>query len=72
MTTSAKVRVAPDDGDDSVYGPVEIAWYPDHLEVTALGAGRASVSDACCGEDVTIEIRPPSLDELVETVPGAD
>lgn len=73
---SAKVRVAPaEDEGASAYGPVEIAWYPDRLEITALGAGRASISEGQAGDqggDVVVEIRPPALDDLPETVPGAD
>jgi hypothetical protein len=59
----------------SAYGPVEIAWYPDRLEITALGAGRAAITEehpGRGGDDFVVEIRPPGLDELTETVPGAD
>jgi len=82
-TYAAKVRVTPageievvrSEADDSLYGPVEIAWYPDRLEITALGAGRASIAEGyLTGRDqgFVVEIRPPGLDELTETVPGAD
>lgn len=71
---AGEITLRPGDGDASAYGPVEIAWYPDRLRITALGAGRASITEDLTGEgqDVVIEIRPPSLDELPETVPGAD
>ena len=74
-TPAGEIKLVPGDADASVYGPVEIAWYPDRLEITALGAGRASITEAYLsdeGQDVVIEIRPPGLDELMETVPGAD
>jgi len=74
-TPTGKVELVPGDGDASAYGPVEIVWYPDHLEITALGAGRATVTEGFTsgiGEDVVVEIRPPTLAELTETVPGAD
>ena len=62
--------------ETATYGPVEIAWYPDRLVVTARGAGHASIIETnVCGEaeqDVLVEIRLPGLDELTETVPGAD
>lgn len=66
MTTyTEKVRIAP--LEPSAYGTVEIAWYPDHLEITALGAGHALTEErlSADGEDVVVEIRR-------ETVPGAD
>jgi hypothetical protein len=44
-TPTGRVEIVPGDGDVSAYGPVEIAWYPDHLEITALGAGRATVTE---------------------------
>lgn len=75
-TPSGEVDLVPGDENASVYGPVEIAWYPDRLEVTAVGAGPASITRVfAAGEaaqDVVVEIRLPSLDELTETVPGAD
>jgi hypothetical protein len=75
VTPAGETEVVPGDVDASVYGPVEIAWYADRLKITALGAGRASMIDEYLsgkGHDITIEIRPPSLDELMEIVPGAD
>jgi hypothetical protein len=74
-TPAGEIKLVPGDADASAYGPVEIAWYPDHLEITALGAGRATVTEGFTsgiGKDVVVEIRPPTLDELTETVPGAD
>ncbi len=79
----AKLRATPTgddervdgDADSSVYGPVEIVWYPDRLRITALGAGSASRIETClggCGQDVVFELRLPSLDELASRVPGAD
>jgi hypothetical protein len=66
----------PGDENASVYGPVEIAWYPDRVRVTAVGAGPASITRTYtsgeAAQDVVVEIRLPSLDELTETVPGAD
>lgn len=61
--------------DSSVYGPVEIVWYPDRLTITALGAGPASMIETSLsgdGRDVVFELRLPSLDELGDFVPGAD
>ena len=82
-TYTAKVRVTQTgeieresgDVDASAYGPVEVAWYPDRLKITALGAGRGSMLDeylSGTGEDVIIEIRLPSLDDLIDVMPGAD
>lgn len=75
-TPSGDVDRALGDDAASVYGPVEIAWYRDRLKITALGAGPASItsvySDGEAAQDVVVEIRLPSLDELPETVPGAD
>lgn len=75
-TPAGEIELAPGDDSASVYGPVEIEWYADRLTVTALGAGPASLTTVyTCGEadqDVVVEIRLPSLDELTETVPGAD
>ncbi len=72
MTT---ITLLPGDVDTSLYGSVEIAWYADRLLITALGAGPASIAEAHPsddGQDVIVEIRPPRLEELPETVPGAD
>ena len=68
------VTVVEPGGDNaSAYGPVEIAWYPDHVRVTALGAGPASITEWYLEDDnIVVEIRPPSLDELPAFVPGAD
>jgi hypothetical protein len=79
----AKLRATPagegelvsGDADSSVYGPVEIVWYPDRLTITAVGAGAASLIDTClcgCGQDVVFELRLPGLDELANRLPGAD
>lgn len=75
MTPAGELELEPGGGDDSVYGPVEIAWYPDRLTITALGAGRGSLLDEHLsgqGQDIVVEIRTPALDELAEIVPGAD
>lgn len=48
---------------------IEIAWYPDHLEIVAHDAGEVTVSE---GRDVIIEIQQPMLDALMETVASAD
>ena len=75
VSPEGEITVEPGEADVSAYGPVEIAWYPDRLEVTALGAGRASITEGYLSgrdQDVMVEIRPPGLDELPETVPGAD
>jgi hypothetical protein len=73
---SGEIEIVPGDESASVYGYVEVAWYPDRLRVTALGAGQASITDVHTGgdaaQDVVLEIRLPRLDELTETVPGAD
>jgi len=72
---ASEIEVVPGEVGASVYGPVEIAWSPDRLRITVLGAGRVSITDVSSGsdcDDAVIEVRPPSLDELTETVPGAD
>ena len=75
-TPAGEIELVPGDPDAAAYGPVEIAWYPDRLEVTALHAGPGSITETYLSgetaQDVTVEIRLPSLDELTETVPGAD
>ena len=74
-TPAGEVKVAAGEIGASAYGPVEIRWYPDRLEITAVGAGRAWITEgrpSGDGRDVVVEIRPPGLDELTETVPGAD
>jgi hypothetical protein len=77
-TPAGEIELALVQRDDRscAFGPVEIAWYPDRLKVTVLGAGSASITNAYlsgeAAQDVTLEIRLPSLDELTETVPGAD
>jgi hypothetical protein len=76
VTPTGEIKLVPGDVDASAYGPVEIAWHPDRLEITALGAGSVSITEGSLsgnGQDViVVEIRPPSLDTLMETVPGAD
>ena len=75
-TPAGEIELEPGDDDASAYGPVEIAWYPDRVEITAVGAGPASItrtySSGEAAQDVVVEIRLPGLDELTETVPGAD
>ena len=75
VTPAGEVEVVQGDADDALYGSVEIGWYHDRLEVTAFGAGRASIAEGHLAgneRDYVVEIRPPSMDELMETVPGAD
>lgn len=75
-TPAGEIELEAGDEGASAYGPVEIAWYPDRVKVTALGAGPASIAEAYssgeAAQDLVVEIRLPSLDELTETVPGAD
>jgi len=73
-TPAGDVKLVSGDGE-AAYGPVEIAWYTDRLEITAVGAGRATITEGRLsedGHDVVVEIRMPALDELQEAVPGAD
>ena len=81
QTYTAKVRATPrgeievlDGGVEApAYGPVEIAWYQDRLEIRAVGAGSAAVvEEHPGGRDIVVEIRPPDLDELTAGLPGAD
>ncbi|HET7567409.1 MAG TPA: hypothetical protein VFJ91_05415 [Gaiellaceae bacterium] len=68
-----KIRIRPHGLDESVYGPVEVAWHDDRLTITAVGAWRATLREeplTDAGQQVVIEIRPP--ERLEETVPGAD
>lgn len=73
---AGEIELESGDEDACVYGPVEIAWYADRLRVTALGAGPASIAESYvsgeAGQDVVVEIRLPTLDELPESLPGAD
>ena len=77
---AGEMKLVPGGRDACAYGPVEVAWYPDRLMITALGAGSTSITQAYLsdkGEDVIVEIRLPSLDELledelIELMPGAD
>ena len=81
-TCTTKVRATPDgsmkvtssDPGGTAYGPVEISWYPDRLEITAVGAGRALITKGYVRNtgDVIVEIKPLGLDALTESVPGAD
>jgi len=75
-TPAGEIELVPGEESASAYGPVEIAWFPDRVRVTALGAGPASItrtySSGEAAQDLVVEIRLPSLDELTETVPGAD
>jgi len=73
-TPDGNVEVRPSDPGGTAYGPVEISWYPDRLEITAVGAGRALIAKGYVRStgDVIVEIRPPGLEALTETVPGAD
>ena len=75
-TPAGEIELVPGDESASAYGPVEIAWYADRVRVTALGAGPSSITRAYssgeAAQDLVVEIRLPSLDELTETVPGAD
>jgi hypothetical protein len=69
-TPAGEIELVPGDESASAYGPVEIAWYADRVRVTALGAGPASITRA--SQDLAGHRRLPPLDELTETVPGAD
>jgi hypothetical protein len=74
ISPAGEVRLEPGDGA-SVYGRVELAWFPDRLEVRAIGAGRVSIAEQHAfddDQDVVVQLRPPGLDELPELVPGAD
>jgi hypothetical protein len=76
VTPAGDAELSPGDVDASAFGPVEIAWYRDRLRITACGAGPGSITESSLGgeaaQDVIVEIRLPSLEELTETVPGAD
>lgn len=74
-TPTGEITLVPGEADASLYGPVEIEWYPDRLLITALGAGPASITKASLSseaQDVVVEIKLPGLDELPELIPGAD
>lgn len=75
-TPAGDVELEPSDEGTAAYGPVELAWYPDRLLITAFHVGPASITETYLNgdhaQDLVFEIRLPSLDELVETVPGAD
>ena len=73
MTT--RLTFVPEDVDGPACGPVEIAWYPDRVEITAAGAGCASIRQrqlGVHGQGVVVELRPSELEPPDETVPGAD
>ena len=74
VTPEGDLRVTSSETGGTAYGPVEIAWYPDRLEITAVAAGRALITKGYLRRrgDVIVEIRPPGLEALTETVPGAD
>ncbi|HSB38828.1 MAG TPA: hypothetical protein VLD13_07045 [Gaiellaceae bacterium] len=71
-TPTGEITVTATDEDASAYGPVEIAWYPDRLEITALGAGRASITPLDQGQNMIVQLRPQHLDRFADVVPGAD
>lgn len=75
-TPAGETELEPGDEDATIYGPVEVQWYEDRLEITAIGAGLGSVTHVRpsgeAAQDVVVEIRLPTLAELTETVPGAD
>ena len=75
-TPSGDVELAPGEDLESVYGPVEIAWYRDRLRIKILGGGPASIatvrSEGEAAQDVVFELRLPNLEELPDAVPGAD
>ena len=71
-TPGGEITVTATEEDASAYGPVEIAWYPDRLEITALGAGRASITPLGEGQNMVVQLRPQHIDLLEEAVPGAD
>ncbi len=72
---SVAATTASPEGVESAYGDVEIVWYPDRVTIAVPGAGRLSRTGTYLsgdGEDILVEIRLPELDELLETLPGAD
>ena len=75
-TPTGEVKLVPGEEDSSLYGPVEIEWFPEGLRITALGVGPASVTRTYLtgeAQDLVVEIRlPAAMDELPELVPGAD
>jgi hypothetical protein len=73
-TPAGEVLVTSNRAGATTYGAVEIAWYPDRLELRALGSGRALVRKGYLHStgDLIVEVRPPSLAAVHETVPGAD
>lgn len=71
-TPTGEITVTATDEGASAYGPVEIAWYPDRLEITALGAGRASITPLDQGQNMVVQLRPQHLDQFADAVPGAD
>lgn len=74
VTPAGEVKLVPGNSE-TAFGPVEIGWYDDHVEITAIGAGRATITRGhprADGQDVVVEIRVPRLVEVEEAVPGAD
>jgi hypothetical protein len=76
VTPAGSIQLLDGCSEDACYGPIDLAWFPDRLEITVVAAGSVRIVEAPDAEegrqDVVIEIRPPSLDALLETVPGAD
>ena len=72
MTTTMAPQELPGT-KTSLRGPVEIAWYPDHLRITVRAVRPASTEAYASddGRDVIVEIRPAGP-EAPELVPGAD
>ena len=76
----ARATVVPDGevvlepaGEPPPWGTVDVEWYADRVTVTVRGVGRACLTEEYgSGEDVVLEVRIPALDELAETLPGAD
>ncbi len=76
VTPGGSIQVLGGSYVDTCCGAVDLAWFPDRLEITVVGAGSVKVTEArddeTGREDVVVEVRPPCLEALRETMPGAD
>lgn len=76
VTPGGSIQVLGGSYVDTCCGAVDLAWFADRLEITVVGAGSVRVVEAADEEtgrqDVIVEIHPPGLDGLLDTVPGAD
>jgi hypothetical protein len=62
-TPAGEISLTTIDTGAAAYGPVEIAWYSDRLQITACDAGRALITKGHLkgeGKDLIVEIRPPA------------